>query len=531
MTDNKANVAGNEEISFSAVNELDTKINRVFEGLVVRKDLGKYIKLSSVLPSYVLEYLLGKSANGDNKDTILAGVQTVRDLIATQYVDRERAEWFKSQIREKGQLRILDKIEVALDEKKDIYYGRLTNLGVDKIIISEEIIEKNPKLLIGGLWCEITMRYEYINDKKSPFILNKLKPIQFPGCDMDEYFTKRREFSTKEWLILMMQTIGWNATTLPRRLQMLYLLRLVPFVERNYNLVELGPKGTGKTHVNSELSPHGTLISGSTVTKAKLFGEARAKAALGLIGSWDNITFDEFASKRAPVTPEMVNIMKNYMANGSFNRGVSTVSAMSSMSFAGNTLTTVEQMLQGSHLFDALPPLYIDSAFLDRMHAYVPGWEVPRIRPDAFTTGYGFIVDYLAEIMHQLRSVDYSGVIDEYYELHSDLSIRDTTAIRHTFSGMVKLIYPAGVVTTEEARELLEFAMEQRKRVADQLPRIDTTMKYVTFGYRPRGTEAWSIVKTPEENKFPTIYYKRERQPHIDSADALGAAFGGEPTA
>lgn len=511
MSDNPSNTTPNEEIIFATVNELDTKINRVFEGLVVRKDLGKYIKLSSVLPSYVLEYLLGKSANGDDKDTILTGVQTVRDLIASQYVDRERAVWFQSQIREKGQQRILDKVVVILDQKKDLYYARFTNLGIDKVIVSEDIIDKNPKLLIGGLWCEITLRYEYVNDKISPFILNKLKPIQFPGCDVNEYYAKRNEFTTAEWLTLIMQTIGWDSSKLSRRLQLLYLLRLVPFVERNYNLVELGPKGTGKTHVNSELSPHGTLISGATVSKAKLFGEARAKAALGLIGSWDNVTFDEFASKRSPVAPEMVNIMKNYMANGNFSRGVATVSATSSMSFAGNTIATVEQMLQGSHLFDALPDLYIDSAFLDRMHTYIPGWEVPRIRPDAFTSGYGFIVDYLAEIMHQLRTVDYSGVIDQYFEFHGDLSVRDTTAIRHTFSGMVKLIYPAGVVTSDEARELLEFAMEHRKRVADQLPRIDTTMKHVTFGYRARGSEAWSIVKTPEEIEFPTLYYKRER--------------------
>lgn len=516
----------NETIVFGNESDLDKKINQVFAGLIVRKDLGKFVKLSSVLPSYVLEYLLGKSANGDDKETVYSGVKTVRDLIASQYVDREKSEWFKSQIREKGQLRILDKVEVTLDEKKDAYYARIHNLGVDKVLVNEEMIEKNPKLLIGGLWCELTIRYEYVNEKVSPFLINKLKPIQFPGCDLNEYFEKRKAFTDSEWLVLMMQTIGWDASIISHRLRLLYLLRLVPFVERNYNLIELGPKGTGKTHVNSELSPHGMLISGSTVTKAKLFGEARAKAAAGLIGSWDNVTFDEFASKRAPVTPEMVNIMKNYMANGTFSRGVATHSAVSSMSFAGNTIATVEQMLQGSNLFDALPQLYIDSAFLDRVHAYIPGWEIPRIRQEAFTSGYGFIVDYLSEVMHQLRALDYSGEIDTHFVLHPSLSVRDTIAIRRTFSGMVKLIYPSGEVTHEQARELLEFAMEQRKRVADQLPRIDSTMKYVTFGYRTKDETEWTIVTTPEEREFPHIYYKRNEKPDLDAKKHIEGALG-----
>lgn len=521
MTDNQT-----DKITFTPLSSIDKKINEVFEGLVVRKDLGKYIKLSSVLPSYVLEYLIGNNANGSDEDTILAGIQTVRNLLASQFVDRDKGEWFKSQIKEKGQLRIIDKIDVVLDERKDQYLATITNLGVDKVIVNSDTVLKNPKLLIGGIWCELTVRYEYISDKINPFVLVKLKPIQFPGCDINEYFEKRSKFTPDEWLILMMQTIGWDAKHFTRRQQLLYLLRLVPFTERNYNLIELGPKGTGKTHVNSELSPHGSLISGSTVTKAKLFGEARAKAALGLIGSWDNVTFDEFASKKTPVQPEMVNIMKNYMANGSFNRGPGVITAQSSMSFAGNTVGTVESMLQNSHLFDALPPLYIDSAFLDRMHAYLPGWEVPRIRTEAFTSGYGFIVDYLAEIMHELRSKDYSALFEQYFELHDDLSVRDTIAIRHTFSGMVKLMYPHGELGESEAQELLEFAMECRKRVADQLPRIDFTMaKYVKFEYRKKGHTDWIVVKTPEEKAFPHTYFKKfpnKSDKGMSDLDAMG---------
>jgi ATP-dependent Lon protease len=512
-----------EQINFTPLSDIDTKINRVFEGLVVRKDLGKYIKLASVLPSYVIEYLLGNNANGNDKDTILTGIQTVRDLLASQFVDRNKSELFKSKIREKGQLRIIDKIDVTLDERKDVYLATFANLGVSKIIVNDDTANKYPKLFTGGLWCEITIRYEYISEKINPFILIKLRPIQFPGCDLQEYFEKRREFTTAEWIVLMMQTIGWNAHHFTRRQHLMYLLRLVPFIERNYNLIELGPKGTGKTHVNSELSPHGSLVSGSTVTKAKLFGEARAKAALGLIGSWDNVTFDEFASKTTPVTPEIVNIMKNYMANGSFNRGPGVITAQSSMSFAGNTTSTVETMLQYSHLFEALPPLYIDSAFLDRMHAYLPGWEVPRIRTEAFTSGYGLIVDYLSEIMHELRSIDYSTLFEQYFELHNSLSVRDTLAIRHTFSGMVKLLYPHGDLQEHEVRELLTFAMECRKRVADQLPRIDPTMGYVKFCYRKIGDQNWEVVETPEEVEFSHTYYKLAPNKHDKGVSDLEA--------
>ncbi|MGV0422718.1 BREX system Lon protease-like protein BrxL [Corynebacterium sanguinis] len=506
---------------------LDDKINEHFAGAVVRKDLVKAVKGNAIVPSYVLEYLLGQYAASDDEATIQAGIETVRKILAEHYVHRNESELVKSKIKERGRYRIIDKVSVALNEKNDVYQATFANLGISGVIVDSATVGAHPKLLVGGVWCLCDVEYFHTEDARvSPWILGSLKPIQMSNFDYDGYLDARAKFTTDEWIDLLLQSIGFDPEMFGRRGKLLQLVRLIPFVERNYNLVELGPKGTGKSHIYSEFSPHGMLISGGEVTVPKLFVN-NSNSRLGLVGYWDVVAFDEFAGKKKRTDKALVDIMKNYMANKSFSRGVETLGAEASMVFVGNTSHTVPYMLKHSDLFDELPESYHDPAFLDRLHFYIPGWEVDTIRSEMFSSGYGFVVDYIAEVLKSMRNLDYSDRYQQYFTLGSDISTRDRDGIHKTFSGLMKLLYPHEQATAEEVEEILRFAIEGRKRVKDQILRIDATMADVRFGYEPIGG-GWKAVTTLEEDEFPTYYRSRRATSDGDGADAdTGAEAAG----
>lgn len=487
------------------MSQLDDKINQHFAGLVVRKDLVKAVKGNAIVPSYVLEYLLGQYCATNDEATIQTGIETVKEILAKHYVHRNEAGLVRSTIREKGRHKVIDRISVSLNDKADVYETEFANLGVKKVLIDSGTVKAHPKLLVGGVWCIADLEYEFTEDKAvSPWVLATLKPIQVSQFDRDGYVEARRQFSTDEWIDVLMQSIGFNPQLFGRRNKLSQLLRLVPFCERNYNLIELGPKGTGKSHVYSEFSPHGILISGGEVTVPKLFVN-NANGKLGLVGYWDAVAFDEFAGKQKRVDKALVDIMKNYMANKSFSRGVETLGAEASMVFVGNTDHTVPYMLKHSDLFDPLPDHFHDSAFLDRLHSYIPGWEMDSIRGEMFSDGYGFVVDYLAEILRSLRNDDYSDRYKGFFSLSSDISIRDKDGIHKTFSGLMKILHPDGKATEAEIDELLKFAMEGRKRVKDQLLRIDPTFDAVHFAYSNKAGKEYQIT-TLEEDEYPNYY-------------------------
>ncbi|MAS04600.1 MAG: TIGR02688 family protein [Ahrensia sp.] len=487
---------------------LDMKINQHFAGLVVRKDLVKAVKGNAIVPSYVLEYLLGQYAASDDESTIQAGIDTVRKILADHYVHRNESELVKSTIRERGRYKIIDKVTVTLNDKDDVYEATFANLGIKQVVVEPATITAHPKLLVGGVWCICDIEYFHTDNPRTvPWILGSIKPIQLSHFDFDGYVTARREFTTDEWIDLLIQSIGFNPELFGRRAKLIQLVRLIPFVERNYNLVELGPKGTGKSHIFSEFSPHGMLISGGEVTVPKLFVN-NSNGRIGLVGYWDVVAFDEFAGKKKRTDKALVDIMKNYMANKSFSRGVETLGAEASMVFVGNTSHNVPYMLKHSDLFDELPESYHDSAYLDRLHFYIPGWEVDTIRGEMFSNGYGFVVDYIAEVLKSMRNTDYSDRYQQYLTLSSDISTRDRDGIHKTFSGLMKILYPQGEATKEEIEEILRFAIEGRKRVKDQILRIDTTMADVKFGYLDKAGE-WHEVTTLEEDEYPSYYHQR----------------------
>jgi ATP-dependent Lon protease len=490
---------------------LDQKINDVFGGAVVRKDLVKAVKGNAIVPSFVLEYLLGQYAASDDEATIQSGIESVRKILADHYVHRNQAELVKSHIREKGRYRVIDKVQVQLNEKDDTYEAEFANLGIKQVIVAPATIKAHPKLLVGGVWCICDIEYQHSdNARVVPWILGSIKPIQLSNFDFDGYVASRRKFTTDEWIDLLIQSIGFNPELFGKRAKLIQLVRLIPFVERNYNLVELGPKGTGKSHIFSEFSPHGMLISGGEITVAKLFVN-NSNGRLGLVGYWDVVAFDEFAGKKKRTDKALVDIMKNYMANKSFSRGVETLGAEASMVFVGNTSHTVPFMLKNSDLFDELPESYHDSAYLDRLHHYIPGWEVDTIRSEMFSDGYGFVVDYIAEVLKSLRDADYSDRYQQHFTLGSDISTRDRDGIHKTFSGLMKILFPHGDATKDEIEEILRFAVEGRKRVKDQILRIDTTMANVNFGYLDKAGE-WHTVTTLEEDEYPTYYHQRRRE-------------------
>ena len=503
--------------------QLDDKINQHFAGLVVRKDLVKAVKGNAIVPTYVLEYLLGQYCATNDAATIQTGIETVREILRKHYVHRNEAGLVRSTIKEKGRHKVIDRISVSLNDKDDVYEAEFANLGIKKVLIDSGTVKSHQKLLVGGVWCIADLEYEYTEEKSaSPWILASLKPIQISRFDLDGYLEARRQFSTDEWIDLLIQSIGFNPQMFGKRNKLLQLIRLIPFCERNYNLIELGPKGTGKSHVYSEFSPHGILISGGEVTVPKLFVH-NGTGKLGLVGYWDVVAFDEFAGKQKRVDKALVDIMKNYMANKSFSRGVETLGAEASMVFVGNTDHTVPYMLKHSDLFDPLPEKFHDSAFLDRIHSYIPGWEVDVIRAEMFSAGYGFVVDYLAEILRSLRSHDYSDRYKALFTLGDDISTRDRDGINKTFSGLMKLLFPDGQANEAEIEEVLRCAIEGRKRVKDQLLRIDATYPEVRFAYSDAAGQQ-RLVNTLEEDEYPHQYHRRVALD--DSTEAIAGAQG-----
>lgn len=487
------------------MSDLNAKINEHFAGFVVRKDLVKAVKGNAIVPTYVLEYLLGQYCATDDEPSIQTGIETVKDILRKHYVHRSEAGLIQSTIKEKGRYKVIDQVSVALNEKTDSYEAVFDNLGIKKVAVDSGTVKAHPKLLVTGVWCIADVQYEFSEDARiSPWILETIKPIQIAKVDYDQYRELRSAFTTDEWIDLLMQSIGFKPEAFGRRSKLMQLLRLIPYVERNYNLIELGPKGTGKSHIYSEFSPHGQLISGGEVTIPKLFVN-NSNGRIGLVGYWDVVAFDEFAGREKTANKALVDIMKNYMANKSFSRGVNPMGAEASFSFVGNTDHNVPFMLKNSDLFEALPSQFHDSAFIDRLHAYLPGWEIDVIRGEMFTKGYGFIVDYLAEILRHLRSEDFSNRPDQYFKVSEKISTRDRDAIYKTMSGLLKLIFPDGSQTETEVEELLRLAMEGRKRVKDQLARIDSTYPEVDFHYvGADGTK--SPVTTVEEEEYPQFY-------------------------
>ncbi len=459
---------------------LQQKIMNSFIGKVVRKDLAFLVKGGLPVPTFVLEYLLGQYCASDDEETICMGLEKVKEVIQNNYVHRADAEAVKGKIHDLGKYRIIDKVNVILNEKSDEYQASFANLGLTGVPVNSQYVKENPKLLSGnGVWCIVTIGYISGEDIKVRWDIQMLKPIQISNIDIQDYIEQRQYFTTEEWIDFLIHTVGLNPDTLNRREKFITLSRLLPFVENNFNFMELGPKGTGKSHIFQEMSPYGVLVSGGDVTSARLFVKISGnREILGLVGYWDLVAWDEFEQQKGRnVDAVLIDTMQNYLANKSFNRGKATHEASASMVFVGNTKHTVPYMLKSSHLFESIPTSFIKGAFLDRIHLYNPGWEVRMLKKESFSKGYGLITDYIAAVLHELRNKDLTSLLQSYAQFDSSLSERDHLAIRKTFSGMVKLLYPDGNMTQEEAFEIIDFAAECRKRVKDQLYIIDETFK------------------------------------------------------
>lgn len=492
------------------MNQLDQKINTHFPGLVVRKDLVKTVKGNAIVPSYVLEYLLGQYCATSDEATIQTGIETVKEILRKHYVHRNEAGLVRSTIKEKGRYKVIDKVSVDLNDKANVYEAIFENLGLKKVLIDSGTIKKHPKLLVGGVWCICDLEYDFTEDQNaSPWILSSLKPIQLSHFDYDSYIEARKQFTTEEWIDVLLQSIGLNPEVFGRRSKLIQLVRLIPFCERNYNLLELGPKGTGKSHIYSEFSPHATLVSGGEATLAKLFIN-NTTGKIGLVGYWDVVAMDEFAGSNKKPDIKLIDTLKNYMANKSFNRGTGPQGAEASMVYIGNTSHNVAFMLKHENLFMDLPETYRNSdgqAILDRMHWFLPGWEMENLRSEMFSDGYGFVVDYLAEVLRALRNHDYTDRYAEHFSLSSDISTRDRDGINKTFSGLMKILFPHGGASKDEIEELLKFAIEGRKRVKDQLMRIDQTYAKVNFAYLDSSQHLYQVT-TLEEQEYPHYYHR-----------------------
>ena len=490
---------------------LQQKIMDSFIGKVVRKDLAFLVKGGLPVPTFVLEYLLGQYCASDDEDNIRTGLEKVKEVIQNNYVHRADAEAVKGKIHDYGRHRIIDKVNVTLNEKSDEYQASFANLGLSGVPVGTQYVKANPKLLSGnGVWCIVTLGYISGEDVRVRWEIQTLKPIQISNIDLQDYIDQRKNFTTEEWLDFMMHTVGLNPDVLNRREKFITLARLLPFVENNFNFVELGPKGTGKSHVFQELSPYGVLVSGGDVTSARLFVKMSGnREILGLVGYWDAVAWDEFEQQKGRnVDAVLIDTMQNYLANKSFNRGKATHEASASMVFVGNTKHTVPYMLKNSHLFESIPTSFIKGAFLDRIHLYNPGWEIRMLKKESFSKGYGLITDYIAAVLHELRNKDLTALLGRYAKFDGSLSERDHLAIRKTFSGMVKLLYPDGNMTTEEAFEIIDFAAECRKRVKDQLYLIDETFKTEPALFK------YINLKTGEEIAVETLE-------HINNSDCL----------
>ena len=480
-----------------AMDVLDRKLNDVYPGRVVRKDLTKRIKEGASVPVYVLEYLLGMYCATDDEATIEAGVQTVKRILAENYVRPDEAEQVKSKVREIGRFSVIDRVTVKLNEKADNYQGLLMNLGVKGVIIDPEIVKVNPKLLSGGIWCILQLEYE-AGANPSPFIVASLKPIQMPDVDMQELFAGRSAFDREEWTDLLIRSTGLEPTTLTNDVKWHLLARMIPLCENNYNCCELGPRSTGKSHLYKEISPNSILVSGGKTTVANLFYNMSSRQ-IGLVGLFDVVAFDEVAGISFHDN-DGIQIMKDYMASGSFARGKAEISANASMVFVGNINQSVESLVKTSHLLAPFPAAMIDTAFFDRFHAYIPGWEIPKFSPENFTNQYGFIVDYLAEWLREMRKRNFADAIDRYFKLGNNLKQRDVQAVRKTVSGLLKLLFPDGSFTKEDVETALVYALRVRRRVKEQLKKIGGMEFYdVHFSYIDTETLEEHFVSVPEQ--------------------------------
>ena len=482
------------------MDELNIKLNKYFPGKVVRKDLTKKIKEGANVPVYVLEYLLGMYCATNDERAINDGVENVKRILADNFVRPDEAEKIKSKIKEKGIYTIIDKITVRLNERLDIYQAEFSNLGIKDALISEEYIKKYEKLLVGGIWCIIKVSYSYDDQDrhKSPFIISSLDPIQLPNMDLSDLFEERKHFSKDEWIDVLIRSMGIEPTHLKNNQKWHFIERAVPLVENNYNLCELGPRGTGKSHIYKEISPNSILVSGGQTTVANLFYNMSQKK-IGLVGMWDCVAFDEVAGIHFK-DKDGIQIMKDYMASGSFARGKEEKNANASMVFVGNINQSVEVLLKTSNLFEPFPSeMATDSAFFDRMHYYLPGWEIPKMRPELITDEYGFITDYLSEFFREMRKRTFSDALDKYFKLGNNLNQRDVIAVRKTVSGLIKLLYPNGEYTKDELREILEYALVGRRRVKEQLKKIGGMEFYdVHFSYIDLDTMEENFVSVPE---------------------------------
>lgn len=466
------------------MDNLDRKAFEVFSGRVVPKVATKKIKDSANVPTYVLEYLLGTYCTSDDEAEIAAGIEQVKRILANNYVRPDEAEQIKAKIKENGNHSVIDKISVKLNEHSDQYEAEFLFLGIKGVYVNPKYVREYDKLLAGGIWCIVDLNYYYDEDDKkaSPFMISDITPIQMPNLDKNEIIDAREQFTKEEWLDLILRSCGMEPTQFNERAKWHLLARLVPLVENNVNICELGPRGTGKSYIYKELSPNSILISGGQTTVANLFYNM-GKRQVGLVGVWDCVAFDEVAGINFK-DKDGVQIMKDYMASGSFARGKDAIQANASMVFVGNINQSVDYLIKTSHLFDPFPTAMIDSAFFDRMHCYIPGWEIPKMRPEFFTDNYGFISDYFAEFIREMRKVPETDAFDKYFKLGRCLNQRDTIAVRKMVSGLTKLLYPDGKYTEEDIEQILKYAMEGRRRVKEQLKKIGGMEFYdVQFSY------------------------------------------------
>ncbi len=454
------------------MDSLDKKVFELFSGRVVPKGATKKIKNSANVPTYVLEYLLGTYCTSDDEKEIEEGIEQVKRILSDNYVRPDEAEKIKAKIKENGNHTVIDKLSVKLNERTDQFEADFLFLGIHGIFVHPKYVREYEKLLAGGIWCIVDLSYLYSEDdkKQSPFVINDITPIQMPNLDKSEIIEARHNFTKDEWIDFILRSSGMEPTQFEYRVKWHLLARLVPLVENNVNICELGPRGTGKSHIYKELSPNSILISGGQTTVANLFYNM-GRRQVGLVGLWDCVAFDEVAGISFK-DKDGVQIMKDYMASGSFARGKDAIQANASMVFVGNINQSIDSLLKTSHLFEPFPEAMIDSAFFDRMHAYIPGWEIPKMRPEYFTDNYGFISDYIAEFFREMRKVPQTDAFDKYFKLGRCLNQRDTIAVRKMVSGLVKIIYPDGRYTEEEVEEILKYAIEGRRRVKEQLKKI-----------------------------------------------------------
>lgn len=490
---------GNVDNNAIQITDLDDLLNQHFKGRVVRKDLTKKLKEGANVPVYVLEYLLGMYCASNDDEIVLRGLESVKKILAENYVRPDEAEKIKSLIRERGTFKIIDKVSVKLNQRKDVYEAFLSNLGINDALVPTNIVKENEKLLTGGIWSIITVQYFFEEGQKtSPFSIMNLKPIQMPSMNMDEIFSAREHFTNEQWMDVILRSVGMEPTNLEERVKWHLIARMIPFVENNYNVCELGPRGTGKSHVYKECSPNSLLVSGGQTTVANLFYNMSSRQ-VGLVGMWDLVAFDEVAGIRFK-DKDGIQIMKDYMASGSFARGRDSVEAKASMVFVGNINQSVETLVKTSHLLAPFPEAMIDTAFFDRFHCYIPGWEVPKMRPEFFTNSYGLITDYLAEYMREMRKYGFSDAIDKFFKLGNNLNQRDVIAVKRTVSGLLKLLHPDSKYTKDDVRDCLVYALESRRRIKEQLKKLGGMEFFdVHFSYIDNESLEELFVNVPEQ--------------------------------